>query len=196
MIDEPPTESDLDPSAVRLGQRIRAAREGRFTVQELAQKSELSVGLLSNIERGKGNPSFKTLRRLAEALDLQIGALVEAATVDPDRAMVVRRGERTRIQIGSSGPSYELLTPNLRGQLEVLETTIPPGFDNHTHPFTHAGEECIVVQSGRVTIEVDGLRFDLEPGDTITYDATKPHWWHNETNDQVVIIGIVTPPSF
>ena len=185
-----------DPAAERLGQRIRAAREGRFTVHQLAREAGVSAGLLSKIERGLGNPSFKTLQRLAAALDLQIGALVEAATVEPDRAMVVRRAARTRIQIGSEGPSYELLTPNLRGQLEVLETTIPPWFDNHTHPFTHAGEECIVVQSGRVTIEVDGQPFDLEPGDAITYDATKPHWWRNETDEPVVLFGVVTPPSF
>ncbi len=95
-------------------------------MQELAREAHLGVGLLSNIERGKGNPSFKTLRQLAEALNLPIGSLVEAATVERDHGMVVRRGERTQIQIGSGGPSYELLSLNLRGQLEVLETTIPP----------------------------------------------------------------------
>ncbi len=47
-----------------------------------------------------------------------------------------------------------------------------------------------------MTIEIDGQRFDLGPGDTITYDATKPHWWHNETEEPVVIVGIVTPPIF
>jgi transcriptional regulator with XRE-family HTH domain len=186
----------LDPAAVRLGERIRAAREDRFSVHELSKAAGVSAGLVSKIEQGRGNPSFKTLQRLATALDLQIGALVEAASVEPDRSMVVRRSERTQIQIGSHGPSYELLTPNLRGQLEVLETTIPSGFDNHTHPFTHDGEECIVVQTGRVTIEVDGQCFDLQPGDAITYDATKPHWWRNQSDESVVIIGIVTPPSF
>lgn len=190
------TERATDDATSRLGAEIRRARMGRFTVQELAARAGISVGLLSQIERGLGNPSFKTLQKIATALDLRIGQLVEAAGDDAGHPAVVRHGERTRIQFGSEGLVYELLTPSLRGRLEVLQTTVPAGFSNESQPFRHEGEECVVLLAGALSVEIDGARHDLVAGDAITYDSGRPHWWHNATDEPALIVGAVTPPSF
>jgi transcriptional regulator with XRE-family HTH domain len=185
-----------DEAMARLGSLIRARRAGRYTVQELAGLADVSIGLLSQIERGHGNPSFRTLQKIAGALDLRIGDLVAAATpVEPSRN-VVRRDARTRIQFGSEGLVYELLTPDLRGRLEMLHTTVPPGFDNEGHPFRHVGEECVLVLEGELVVEVEGVIHTLSTGDAITYDSGRPHWWQNPTAQPATIVGAVTPPSF
>ena len=67
--------ADNSPEAVHefvadLGQRLREARSGRFTVKELAAAAGVSAGLISEVERGQGNPSFRTLYRISQALDL------------------------------------------------------------------------------------------------------------------------------
>lgn len=183
----------------RLGEIIRQQRAGRFTLQELARAADLSVGSLSQIERGLGNPSFNTLTKLARALDLRIGDLVEAGTArtqhKPD-SLVVRAGDRARLQIGSEGLVYELLTPNLKGKLEVLATTVPPGFSNRANPFRHEGEECVVVIEGRLHVGVADDEKTLESGDAITFDPSLPHWWINESGVDAQLFGAVTPPSF
>lgn len=184
-------------AAARLGQLIRDTRQGRFTVQQLAAEAGISVGLLSEIERGKGNPSFKTLQKIAQALHLRIGDLVEGATERDPSSMVVRRHERMRLQLGSEGLVYELLTPSLRGRrLEMLKTSIPPGFSNQQSPFRHEGEECVLVVEGVLEVSVDGVAHTLEAGDSITYDPSRPHWWHNQGETEAVVVGAVTPPSF
>ena len=66
-------------SSASLGAAIRHARAGRLTVAQLAERSGTSKGLISLIERGHGNPSFETLRRIAGALDVPLVQLVEAA---------------------------------------------------------------------------------------------------------------------
>jgi transcriptional regulator with XRE-family HTH domain len=66
------------PSA-GIGAVIRRYRAGRYTLAELAQRSGVSSGLLSLIERGRGNPSIETLRRIAAALDLAVVDLLTAA---------------------------------------------------------------------------------------------------------------------
>ena len=49
-----------------LGSRIRVLRRERnLTLERLGELSDLSVGIVSQIERGKGNPSFATLVQLA-----------------------------------------------------------------------------------------------------------------------------------
>lgn len=178
-----------------MGHRIRSARLGRLSVKQLAGVSGVSAGLISEIERGKGNPSFKTLHAIAMALELRIGDLIDPER-EPSASGVVRCGQRKRLAIGPDGPVWELLTPNLRGKLELLETTLPHGFSNEADPFRHIGEECVVVQQGRVDISVDECLHTLERGDAITYDANLEHWYRNTSGAPAVVLGAVTPPSF
>lgn len=189
---------EIDDYAKRLGKTIRAERNGRYTLKQLADEADLSVGSLSQIERGLGNPSFNTLTKISNALGLRIGDLIEANTDAPRKhdSLVVRKDDRKRLQIGSEGLVYELLTPNLRGDLEVLETTVPTGFSNKANPFGHEGEECVVVMSGDLRIGVGEETHLLEAGDAVTYDSSLPHWWANESTKDAKLIGAVTPPSF
>ena len=183
-------------AANSLGTAIHTAREGRYTVQQLATAAGVSAGLISQLERGIGNPSLKTLQAIATALDLRIGDLVEAASPGAVQPMVVRRSERARLQLSGGGPVYELLTPNLRGKLEVLETSLPPGFSNREAPFRHDGEELVVVLEGSVDVAVGDTWDTLGVGDAITYDSALPHWWENSMDEPAKVLGVVTPPSF
>lgn len=165
-------------------------------MQELADAAGIATGSLSQIERGKGNPSFRTLHKIAVALDLRIGDLVEAGTSHQRGPMVVRRHERARLQLGFDGLVHELLTPNLRGSLEMLQTRIPPGFSNEASPFMHEGEECVLVVEGDLRVCVGDETRQLSNGDAITYDPSVTHWWANETDVEATVVGAVTPPSF
>lgn len=179
-----------------IGEAIREARHGRYTLQQLADEAGVSLGLISQLERGMGNPSFKTLQRIAAALDLRIGDLVEAASDNATEPLIVRHDQRARLQVSAEAPVYQLLTPNLKGKLEVLETTLPPGFSNRDQKFQHDGEECVVVQSGTVVVGVGELVDTLQVGDAITYDSAIPHWWENASEVPATVLGVVTPPSF
>jgi transcriptional regulator with XRE-family HTH domain len=181
-----------------LGSRMREARQGRFTVKELARAAGVSSGLISEIERGRGNPSFRSLYRISQALDLRVGDLLSPQPGrDQSAAHVVPRGQRKLLQLGENGLVWQLLTPNLQGRLEVLKTTIPPGFNNEEAPFQHEGEECVFLLTGEgLQVTVSGELFTLEQGDSITYDSGDSHWWSNPTDTGAVVIGAVTPPSF
>ena len=195
--------SEQPPEAVHayvadIGQRLREARNGRFTVKELAAAAGVSAGLISEVERGQGNPSFRTLYRISQGLGIRVGDLLsEDGRKRHSAALLVRRHERKLLQLSDHGLVWQLLTPNLQGKLEVLKTSVPPGFTNEEAPFSHDGEECIYLLSGdSLQITVDGERFTLEEGDAITYDSGKFHWYHNPTRTSAVVLGVVTPPSF
>jgi transcriptional regulator with XRE-family HTH domain len=181
---------------VELGRLIRRSREGRFTVQQLGQRADVSPGLISQIERGQGNPSFQTLYKLSVALGLRIGDMLDNAVAPLEDQLVVRKHERKRLQLGEHGLVWELLTPNLQGELEMLRTSVPSGFTNEENPFRHRGEECVLLLHGALEVSVAGRHFVLEEGDAITYDSGVPHWWRNSSGEEAVIVGAVTPPSF
>jgi transcriptional regulator with XRE-family HTH domain len=196
----PETASDpADPTRVglaRIGAVIRDRRQGRYTVKQLAAASGVSIGVISEVERGIGNPSYRTLHRIAQALDLQIGELIDDVRERRHRGGVVRAADRTRLQFGSEGLVYELLTPDLHGKLEMLQTMVPAGFDNLTNPFRHDGEECVLVVEGNLHVTLAGETHELAAGDAITFDASQPHAWENRTEHGALIVGAVTPPTF
>jgi transcriptional regulator with XRE-family HTH domain len=63
-----------------LGQAVKARRqELELTQEELHLRSELHQRWISNVETGKRNPSYASLRRLAAALDLSASELLARA---------------------------------------------------------------------------------------------------------------------
>jgi len=198
---------------IRLGDVIRAQRKGRFTVDQLSERAGVSSGLISQIERGKGNPSFKTMQRLAAALELPIGALFQngapptaGVPSDPDglnstslhgeQQMVVRRDARKKLVFPKESMVWELLTPDLNRTLEMLRAVVPADYDTREVPFVHQGEECVHIIRGKVEVHIGEQVFALDAGDTITYDATEPHWWRNRGGTEAEVISACTPPSF
>ncbi len=188
-------------------------RKGRLTVEELSEKAGVSSGLISQIERGKGNPSFKTMQRLAAALELPISALfldvvsplidapIEAATpslgqAELERMMVVRRDARKKLAFPKESMLWELLTPDLNRNLEMLRSVVPADYDTREVPFVHTGEECVHVVRGSFEIHLGEHVFRIDAGDTITYDAAVPHWWRNVGGSAGEVISACTPPSF
>lgn len=177
-----------------IAERLRELRNGRFTISELSRAAGVSAGRISEIERGSANPSFETLWRLASALGVPIGSFFGGP--EPELAMVVRRSARKRLSIPHDDLEYELLTPDLRGTLEVFIFHVPAGFDNSQRPIAHHGEELIHVLTGTLVVNVGGHDFTLEEGDSITYDSATPHHVCNRTARPVSALAAVTPPSF
>ena len=188
-----------DPDAnlvVGLGRTLKSARRAKgMTVEGLAREAGVSTGLISQLERGRGNPSFLTLQRLAEALELPFGHFMQGP--QPQGGMVVRADQRKRLVMPQPMEIvHELLTPDLRRSLEVLRTSVPAGWSNEDQPFHHVGEECVHVLSGTLEVTLGSATWELAEGDSITYESNTPHWYANRTDKPVIIIGAVTPPSF
>ena len=167
------------------------AQQG-LTVAELARRAKVSTGLVSQLERGLGNPSMETVANLARALKVPIGSFFAGAAVEGN---VVRRDERKRLALGNGSLVYEMLVPDLSGRLSMLSIELPPHFTNEHAPFQHLGEEALVVLTGIVDIYVDGSHIQLREGDSIRIDAALPHWYTTGT-EPVRVISAMTPPSF
>jgi transcriptional regulator with XRE-family HTH domain len=62
---------------VQIGAQLRAARErALLTQEELVARADVQPFTISRIERNKGEPRFSTIRKLAEALDVDPRDLV------------------------------------------------------------------------------------------------------------------------
>lgn len=172
---------------------LQFRKDAGDSIGSLAAAAGLSPGLLSQIERGQGNPSLTTLIKLSQALKVPVGRFFN--TQDHGGALV-RRADRRRLEVAEDNLVYELLTPHMHGRLGMLRAQIGAGWDNEDAPFKHPGEECVTILQGRLHICINGMGYDLAEGDSLTYDSSLPHWYRNSTSEDAVLIGAMTPPSF
>ncbi|MCZ4522296.1 helix-turn-helix domain-containing protein [Rhodococcus ruber] len=195
--DMPGDNGSATMSTQQLGLLIRQFRaESGLSVSALSASSGVSSGLISQVERGLGNPGFTTLLKLAQALGVAVGDFFGAGGPTDEPARIVRGSARRRLQVAEPDMIYELLTPTMSGKLGMLRAQISAGWSNENLPFRHEGEECVLIAVGSLVVYVDSVRHELCVGDSITYDASLPHWYANETTDPAVLIGAMTPPSF
>lgn len=192
----------LEPgSSAEVGRELRRLRRSAdLTIEQLAGKARVSAGLVSQLEKGRANPSLGNLQKLTRALGVPLVSLFSSAqqadAPGADRCWVVRAGARKQLVLPDERIVYELLTPDLRRSLEVVRSLVPVGYDTSAVPYVHEGEECVYVIRGSIDAYVGDVRHHLEPGDAITYDAELRHWWRNVGDEEGELISAVTPPSF
>jgi len=187
-------ERDYEDQIATLGVKLRDLRRARkMTLEGLADKTGVSIGLLSQIERGKGNPSLVTLMKVVDSLDIQLGYFFSE---NAPSQILVRKLQRRRMRFTTPGLTYELVTPDLDRRLEVVWTSLEPGCRTQEEPFSHEGEECILLIRGVLEAHVGDQAFVLEEGDAITFDCMAPHWYYNPGPEVADVCGAITPPSF
>ena len=158
----------------KLGNLIRKCRQKRkLTLKELCDRAGVSVGYLSQVERGNATPSLGTLAQIARALDLGLDYFV---TRPKPGDAVSYAEQRRKFSISDTGVTYEALSTEFPGhELSAFIMNCPPGFQSET--FQHEGEEFIYVLSGTIEKSLDGETFTLREGDSLHYNGMTPHAW-------------------
>lgn len=177
-----------------LGEKIRRKRiEKNLSLKDLAEKIGLTASFLSQVERELAEPSITSLRKIAEALDVPIFFFL---LDDENHSPVVKKSQRKVLRFPQSHLTYELLSPDLNRQMEILIARLDPGAAGGEEESTHPGEECILVLEGMMEIKVGEDTYHLEEGDSIYYFASIPHSLKNSGDSELVFLTAITPPRF
>jgi transcriptional regulator with XRE-family HTH domain len=180
--------------AATLGERIRTARLARhLTLGRVAEKVGVSVSALSQLERDQFNPTIATLKAIATTLDTTIGSLV-AETSLRDRA-VVRAGERKRLS-PRRGITYQLLTPDLSGHVELILSEYEVGAGTGEEAFAYPAEQCGLVLQGVALVHLGDTVHRLRAGDSIRFDCSIPHRIANGGRGPLRCLWAISPPTF
>lgn len=164
-----------DAALDTVARNIKAARTGAgLSLDALAARAEVSKGALVALEGARGNPTFATLVRLADALGRPVTALLEDAR--EASAIVVDVDEVAPLWTGPEGGTARLLLTNPRpAPVEVWRWRLHPGerHDSHAHP---AGTtETLTVISGQMRLTLGDTVRPLHAGQTTTYAADVAH---------------------
>ena len=153
-----------------VGVQIKRWRGERgLTLANVAERSGLNIGYLSQIENDKASPSLTCLSSIADALEVPAAWFL----IDDVPAPVVVRAAERPVSADGSGPD------RARGRAVVARCLDPRGEAGPRRPrvgaHAHAGEEHHFVLRGRYRLVQGDHVIDVGPGDYVRWDGTIPH---------------------
>ncbi|CAM3617193.1 HTH cro/C1-type domain-containing protein [Bordetella sputigena] len=183
-----------DENAKRLGDRLRTLRGDRgFSTLELAARSGVSAGMISQIERGNSNPSIKTLQRLRSALGISVWQFFDEPKADAPATppFVLRRGQRPMMELKESGLVKELLSPQSADDLRFMFIEMSPGSATED-VFVGGGQKAGYVIAGSVQLTVGDVTATLDVGDSFQFNSNVEHALANPSDVEARVLWIIS----
>ena len=168
--------TDINSKIKETARRIRELRliHG-ISVEEMAQRTDLSVEEYIQCEEGNRNMSIAFLYRCVLIFGVDMGDLLEGRSPKLRSYALTRKGEGQRIEEAHNMLGFNLAA-DFRNRIALplyMEVKYRP--DAEIELITHEGQECDIVIRGHLKIQIGDHTEILHPGDTIYYDSSKPH---------------------
>ena len=176
-----------------IGKKIRELRDRNgLTQQELADRTELTKGYISQRERGQVAPSVVTLLDLIECLGTTAAEFFREA----EEEQVVFSEEGFFEKIDEGGNSIQWIVPTAqKNQMEPLLVVLQP-HQQLEEDRPHEGEEFGYVISGRIRLYLGEKVYVVKSGESFYYTANRPHRIENSSSRPAKLIWVSTPPTF
>lgn len=190
----------IDPAvpAGAIGEKLRHRRlVRRLSLKEVSEKAGLSIGLLSQIERGLSVPSLRSLSQICAALEMPVRWLFEGdgQSDNGESSVIVRKNQRRHLDFATM--RKEILSPDAVHQIQLMRFVIYPGAETskslNQHP---TGAKAGIVISGQFGLELDGKEYILQPGDSFTFLATSQYRFWSVGDVECEVFWAVTPSLY
>ncbi|MBH0175698.1 helix-turn-helix domain-containing protein [Fictibacillus sp. 23RED33] len=180
---------------IRLGQTILNYRKiNGMTIREFSDYAGVSTSLISQIERGKGNPSLSVLELIANALNVPLFTLfINEINTD---SLISRKQDRKKIYREDSVHSvYDVLTPDfMKAHIKILLMDLNANSSTTESHYSHEDkEEIAVVMKGQVFVELEGKEYFLDEGDVVRIPPNIKHRFLNKSNAICHVLFVLTP---
>jgi transcriptional regulator with XRE-family HTH domain len=180
---------------VDIGGKIKELREKKaLTMKQLAGLVDCTPSLISQLERGKTDPSIATLKKIADALNANI---VDFFSFPPNEDEVVTRADqRVPMQLPRWDARIQSLTRAIgKKKMQAFYTVIKPGGGSSGY-YCHEGEEFGIVLKGEMELELEDRTYAVRENDSFYFSSSIPHNWNNRKDKDVVVVWVITPPTF
>jgi transcriptional regulator with XRE-family HTH domain len=172
--------------AVPVGNRLRALRKERgMTIPQLADATGLTNGFISQLERDLTSASLSSLARIAAALDVRLGHLVDGTPVGEGQPILHLRGQ-----------DHLLLSSPEEMRFHVTESQIEPGASAGEELYTLPCDvEIVHVVEGSLELRVGQETNLLRAGESFTYAPRDPHTWRNPSETEPAVVLWLAVPN-
>jgi transcriptional regulator with XRE-family HTH domain len=159
-----------------LSSRIRGLRlRQQRTLSDVAERCGFTVSLLSKIESGKTTPPIATLAKIAVALGVNLGNLLDGSQ---DASTVLTQALRRDAQTATrtdKGYGFHLLAAERADKIMQPFLFVAERGKITSGAMAHCGEEFVYVLEGRMSYRVGGITYTLEAGDSLYFSSEEEH---------------------
>ena len=180
-----------------IGSKIKRLRtEKELTLKELSNLTNLSVGFLSQLERGLTTVAIDSLDNISKVLDVEIGYFFQ---MNKETGNIVTKSyERQIVFMDKDNFIQYHLSANLYDKklFPRIVEILPKKGNEKVKLYGHEGEEFVYILEGILTYYYSGERYELYPGDSVHINSTSSHNWENNTGKTVKLIMVSIPNQF
>lgn len=179
---------------MKIGNKIKALRVQKgLTQEELADRSELSKGFISQLERDLTSPSIATLVDILQVLGTDLNNFFSD---EPDEQIVFKDQDYFEKVDNELNNTIEWIIPNAqKNAMEPIRLTLAPG--GSTYPdVPHEGEEFGYVLSGSIIIHIGKKTHKAKKGESFYFTPSSSHYISADKKMGASLIWVSTPPSF
>ena len=178
---------------MEIGVKIKQLRLQRgLTQEELAARTELTKGFISQLERDLTSPSIATLMDILAALGTDVAWFFR----ESQEEQVVYSADDMFVKEEADGSTIQWLVTNAqKNALEPILVTFPAGL-SLAEDDPHEGEEFGYVLSGSVTLVLGTKRYRVKKGGSFYFRPTRVHYLINSGKVESRVLWVSTPPSF
>ncbi len=190
---------ELDYKIKEIAGRIKELREIEgLSIQEMAEKTAVTAEEYTSCEKGESDLNFAFIYRCASAFNVDVTDIIEGYSPRLRSYTVTRRGEGQRIE-KAHGMTYFNLAPAFKNRIAeplYVESVYSEEAQNRAIELTtHAGQECDLIISGHLKVQVGDHKVVLGPGDSIYYDSSTPHGMIAVDGENCTFYAIVLNPT-
>ena len=179
-----------------IGEKIRALRLAKqMTLKQLARKAGCTDAYISQMERGRANPSLMILKNISSALEVKVVDFF----LDPEETnddVVLKRGERVSIDFKDGFVKSQMLVKKIQNRrMQPFYTTIDPG-GGSKGSYSHVGEEFGIVLRGELQLDLGDRQYRIKRDQSFYFSSQEPHCFSNPGKIRTVVLWVVSPPTF
>lgn len=179
-----------------LGIKLRQIRQKlSLSQRELARRSGITHTTISLIESGRISPSLSSLKKVLDAMDMNLSEFFADNLQMSRRKAFFRADSLTLVAQGKGLDVFQVGEAIKADMLQMLIGHYRPGADTGEEMLRHEGEEIGVIAAGRFEVTVGDTTIVLDTGDAFHFDSTIPHRFRNVSDVEGVIIRAGTVPS-
>lgn len=178
-------------SSAVIARKILAERHRqKLSLDELALRSDVSKGMLSQIEQGKRNPTIAVMTKIATGLRVPLAKLLPED--GPRVWRVIRSNDENHVLFDNEDHRLRTLSPiDLEKQVEFYELILHPNGKLASDAHARGAEEILTVAKGHVLVKSAEKETELRRGDSAYYAADVPHVIANLGQTEAVAYMIV-----
>jgi transcriptional regulator with XRE-family HTH domain len=159
----------------------------------LASLSGLPRSTVSHIESGSGNPSLRSLIKVANALQVSIEELLARPRTE---VHLVRSADLPSTAKSKGAARVTQLLPDPIPGMSIERVEIEAGGRLVGAPHVPNSKEYITVVGGVLEISVAGQTHRLKTGDVLAYPGDQPHQYDNVGRGKVTFLSVVVVAPF